>query len=363
LPECLESVFRQTHQDDLEIIVVNDGSTDNTCEVASAYSNRIRYVEQSNQGLSAARNAGLRIATGEFVNFLDADDVLLPTMISESLRRFESSPDAGVVHSGYILGSAGLEDLSWTVSPAIDGFAFEAFAHWIPLACQTMLLRTSALSEAGEFDVSLRACEDWDMWLRMARSGVHWASVPKPLSVVRMRPISMSRDAFLSFRAGEEVIRRAHREDARVKSPHPRFARGCQCSGMDALSSWLLNCVSFAIAQGNVDAACALLEQQGAMLKAELRAGDMVQIFDGLWYGTAIPHGRWDLMWPKIRRPVFDFLLRQEERSGQPGFACEALAKLFRESGMKADGALDAYSGRALVRALWRRLCLRLKGS
>ncbi len=100
LPEAIDSILQQSYPH-YEIIVVDDGSTDNTPAVLGSYQHPIRYVYQENQGVAAARNTGLSLAQGEFVLFLDADDYLaLPTMFEEMLAIVEANLDVDVIHSG-----------------------------------------------------------------------------------------------------------------------------------------------------------------------------------------------------------------------------------------------------------------------
>ncbi len=101
LPAAIESALNQTHPM-VEVIVVNDGSPDNTDEVIQPYLDRIIYIHQENRGLSAARNAGFRASQGEFLCFLDADDMLMPDKFERQLEVFVRDPELGVVISGYI---------------------------------------------------------------------------------------------------------------------------------------------------------------------------------------------------------------------------------------------------------------------
>jgi glycosyltransferase involved in cell wall biosynthesis len=362
LPDAVDSVLNQTHSS-VEVIVVDDGSTDKTRDAIGRYGAQVRYEYQRNQGLAAARNTGLRLASGDFVVFLDADDLLLPTMIEESLKRFEAQPDAGVVHCGWIYASTDLSDLSWRMTPTREGLLFEAFAHGIPLPCHSMLFRQQVLRNVGSFDETTNPSEDWDVWLRIARCGVRWASVKQPLVINRMHPISMSRNSAVAFSAGKEIIRRAHAADARVNIPHPHFASGCSCNASDALWKWLLNCLSFAVAQGNVDAAYALLEQEGPSVKTDVEPSDVARLVHFLWYSSATPYDQWDLLWPKVRKPLFDFLLRLEERSGSVGFALQALSEIVPDKWAAPQARPDALGGRKLLRALGRHIKSRVLGS
>src|SRR5690242_20513879 len=97
LPQCVESVLQQGRSD-VEIIVVNDGSTDFTNEVAVRYAPIVKCIEQANQGLSAARNTGLHNASGQFVHFLDSDDYILPGMYDSAVRTLIENPGASATY-------------------------------------------------------------------------------------------------------------------------------------------------------------------------------------------------------------------------------------------------------------------------
>ena len=101
LSEAIQSVLNQTYQN-FEILIVDDGSTDNTRQVVQNYTDqRIKYIYQENRGLAASRNAGLRVTQGEYVAFLDADDIFLPHKLEVQLDWFEAHPSCGMVFSGF----------------------------------------------------------------------------------------------------------------------------------------------------------------------------------------------------------------------------------------------------------------------
>src|SRR2546430_1863396 len=100
LGEAIDSALSQTHTN-IEVIVVNDGSTDGTDDLVQRYLHSIRYLKQSNRGLSGARNVGFKASSGTFICFLDADDILLPEKFERQLALFEREPDIGIVISGY----------------------------------------------------------------------------------------------------------------------------------------------------------------------------------------------------------------------------------------------------------------------
>src|SRR3954470_1810603 len=99
LPQAIDSALGQTHAP-LEVIVVDDGSTDDTPRVLEAYASRIRVIRQANQGAGAARNAGIAAARGEYVAFLDSDDLWRRDKLELQLARFREEPDLGLVHAG-----------------------------------------------------------------------------------------------------------------------------------------------------------------------------------------------------------------------------------------------------------------------
>lgn len=194
LSEAVDSVLCQ-QKDGLtvEVIVVDDGSTDDTPAVAQSLGSSICYIRQENQGLSAARNTGMHAARGDFLVFLDADDLLTANTLSSHLNNFAAYPetDASVC-------------LSLQVFPKEDGRT--ANYLW-PLKCahldmhlchsnispvHTVMLRSRAAREVGFFDSGLRACEDQDYWLRCAALGKRFRSNTDGMVIYRQHGQSMS---------------------------------------------------------------------------------------------------------------------------------------------------------------------------
>jgi glycosyltransferase involved in cell wall biosynthesis len=171
LARTLESIFSQTYSR-YEIIVVDDGSTDNTRQCLQPYRDRIRYVYQENQGVAAARNQGMRLAQGEFVAFLDQDDVMLPDKLALQVSSFVNNPGAGMVHSGWKLVDGAENPLSdvepWHDAPVLDA---EGWLRRMPVLLSAMLFRHTWLERAGKFDSHyLQAC-DVDLVQRLVLLG------------------------------------------------------------------------------------------------------------------------------------------------------------------------------------------------
>jgi len=167
LGDAIASVRAQTRAAD-EIIVVDDGSTDATPTVARQAPG-VRYLRQRNAGLSAARNAGLADARSAFVQFLDADDVLLPTALESGLRCALAHPECAFAAGRHVVTRPeGSEVRPWPEFASGDMYAELLRLNFI--ACtDAVLFRRDALLEAGGFDRGLRACEDYDVFLRLAR--------------------------------------------------------------------------------------------------------------------------------------------------------------------------------------------------
>jgi glycosyltransferase involved in cell wall biosynthesis len=166
LHEAIESVRAQSVPA-LEIIVVNDGSTDNTREAALSYES-VRYIYQPRRGPGAARNRGIRASTGEYLVFLDADDRLLPNHFAACLRSFQADPELRLVWGDFRWFG---EDGTWhthTCTPKPDYYgAMLHFGMMGPPA--TVMVKRTVFPKLGGFRTDYRACEDLEMWLRIAR--------------------------------------------------------------------------------------------------------------------------------------------------------------------------------------------------
>lgn len=178
-----------------EIIVVNDGSTDDTVGVARSYGDRIIYADQENLGQGAARNHGLRIATGDYIAFLDADDFWLPKFLEKSVAFLENNPDAIAVNCASLTR---LEDGSEVVGPAcvadksfgtdavvLDDF-YRFWAEQDHVRTGTVLIRRSVIDEAGGQCANLRISQDLEYWGYLATFG-KWGFIPEPLWVGNSR--------------------------------------------------------------------------------------------------------------------------------------------------------------------------------
>jgi glycosyltransferase involved in cell wall biosynthesis len=177
---AIDSVVGQTYTD-LEIIVVDDGSVDNTAAVLQTYNGKIRYVRQENRGVSSARNHGIRVARGELIAFLDADDTWLPDKLELQTRFLSVHEEAALVFGDLELVVDGqvvepsylaLKKNAWW-SNRDSVLVKDAFARLVEenvVSTSTTLISSRALQQVGPFDEDLSTAEDLDLWLRVAAS-------------------------------------------------------------------------------------------------------------------------------------------------------------------------------------------------
>ena len=178
LPRAIDSVLRQTHQS-FEIIVIDDGSTDHTASVAAEYGNALRYIRQSNAGASAARNCGIREATGALIAFLDSDDTWHPEKLARQAALF-STPAIGAVHCAIRVEHTERGETKGLYYPGdtLDLHAVLALRIPWPTA---MMVRRDVLLEIGGFDETLVASEDWELCIRIAQKYI-LAGIPDVLA-------------------------------------------------------------------------------------------------------------------------------------------------------------------------------------
>ncbi len=188
--DAIDSVLAQTYTD-FEIIVVDDGSTDNTKSVLEKYSERVKYFYQMNKGVSAARNKGIREASGEFIAFLDSDDAWLSFKLAEQVEILDNNPDVSLVFSDaellegverrrYSLERTENKDIISNFQKTVLGLQFndgsyfkedlfeELLDHNLMLT-PTVLLRKKILEKTKYFNEGLLLAEDYDLWIRVAR--------------------------------------------------------------------------------------------------------------------------------------------------------------------------------------------------
>jgi glycosyltransferase involved in cell wall biosynthesis len=198
LGEALDSAVAQTLEG-VEVVVVDDGSTDDTEAVLARYGGRLRVIRQPNRGLAAARNTGLAAARGTYVSFLDADDVLMPTKLAEQAAILDRAPTVGWTYCDVLIETTATgaemrasERFGYGVR-VLEGWLFPELIHGNFIPAIAPLVRRTVLDAAGGFDERLTALEDWDLWLRLSLiAEVRYS--PAVLVRYRVHPGGMSED-------------------------------------------------------------------------------------------------------------------------------------------------------------------------
>jgi glycosyltransferase involved in cell wall biosynthesis len=235
---AIESALGQ-HGVDIEIIVVDDGSTDDTGDKLKPYLNRIKYIYQENAGLCAARNTGIRNSSGEFLLFLDSDDILGPGIIASQLKFFKNNSDADVV----VCQNRFFSYLTMEKKPKITG-EWRLFknnlavhlCHFNIAPPHAFLFRRKVILQTGWFDSQEQTCGDYDFWLRAAMRGFVPYYNNEGLVYYRRHPQSMS--ANLKYQYSHDAI--MHKRLSILLDHYPLYPKGNRLEGLMAFISGIL---------------------------------------------------------------------------------------------------------------------------
>ena len=166
LKHAIDSVLAQDFKN-FELIISDDGSTDNTFEIIRSYGNRVKAIHMDNKGVSAARNRGLAIASGDFIAFLDSDDLWLPNKLSAQIDFFNSNHKALICQTEEIWIRNGVRVNPMKKHKKRSGMIFEPSLLLCLVSPSAVMIKRELFNIAGLFDESLPACEDYDLWLRI----------------------------------------------------------------------------------------------------------------------------------------------------------------------------------------------------
>ena len=201
--ETVESVLGQTFQD-FELIVVDDGSSDGTAELLKEISDSpLKVYSYENGGVAVARNRGIALAKGEFISFIDADDLWTPDKLESQLAALERMPEAGIAYSWTTMADENGEPLYPQKPVYFEGDVYpQLLVNNFIFSGSNILARREAIESVGEFDLSLRACQDWDCYVRLAAK---WPFVLVPRHQIFYRQYSMSMSSRINL-VEEEIL-------------------------------------------------------------------------------------------------------------------------------------------------------------
>lgn len=204
--EAVASVLGQEYPH-FEVIVVDDGSTDDTQAQLTPVMGRIRYIRQKNQGLSAARNAGIQAARGEYIALLDSDDAWHPRKLALQARYLADHPETGVLATEHLLNLAnGWPKVADHGTP-VRAYPLDELVMRSWFAPSSVVIRKESFNRVGPFDIGLRSVEDRDMWIRIA---CHFPvqQLRVPLCWYRIHDANMSHEAARMEECELKVLRK-----------------------------------------------------------------------------------------------------------------------------------------------------------
>ena len=220
LEDCLNSILNQNYTI-LEIILVDDGSTDSSVIIAESFGPRVKVIVQEHQGVNAARNLGIKNATGSYIAFCDSDDVWLPEKIELQVNFLESSGEFGLVYSGICVVDESLQFIRNQDAKYAGDCSREFLKHpgeaIVLLGASTSLIRRDLIDQIGLFDETMHGPgEDWDFFRRVAENSfINY--IPRYLVLYRQHRISASRvPSHNYFEGNRHAMRNMYRQNSNI---------------------------------------------------------------------------------------------------------------------------------------------------
>ncbi|MER8863095.1 glycosyltransferase, partial [Mesorhizobium sp. M0751] len=306
-----------------EAIVVDDGSTDGTPAVIASYVEqdaRFRTVSSCANSAAGARNKGISEARGRWLMFLDADDWVDASFLAKMLAVLGASPDSVAAYCGSrrVMPDGALTPPS--IAPEVAIQPFETFARRCAIRTHALLIDRATITELGGFDVSLRTCEDWDLWQRVARLGKRWVMVDEPLAFYRNSPGSLTRNSTQMLADAEIVIARGFSADPRVKHPASAHANGAISAHGGTASEALAWFVLWNAASDCGSGGGSIEPQTLRALPARFEwAREIAKVvFDGLVVGSRSVPEQLAARWDRIGGPVTELVVELGKVWGDP---------------------------------------------
>jgi glycosyltransferase involved in cell wall biosynthesis len=260
LEQCIGSLIEQSYTD-FEILLVDDGSPDNTKEVAQSISkkeSRLQYLYKPNGGLSSARNFGISFAKSEYLVFLDSDDTLKPQFLQHIYNKLSSGSDIAITGYSYFNDSRSIHR---SVSISSD-LKFESIIGSNICPPVSIGIHKSFLEKTGLFDETLNSAEDWDLWVRFFKAGAKLSIINQDLANYRVHEHSMSRNAARMYNALKTVAERNVLIDNRLSDQFEYNRNYPEFDLKKSVQQKLVLCLGVSVKQG-------LIKESVELFKAE----------------------------------------------------------------------------------------------
>jgi len=250
---AIQSVLNQTYKD-FELIIVDDGSTDNTKEVIKEFQKKdkkINYIRhEKNKGGSAARNTGIKLARGAYIAFLDSDDEWLPEKLERQIKAFEESgSQVGVIYTEFaVVSTNGKSMRERNKNLRYQGLRGSILEELLISNCvgttSTVMVKRECFKEVGGFDEALWSCQDWDLWLRLAKV-YQFKYIPSFLVNVYVHGNQITTDVDAGAKGLERLLDKHYRlfaRDKKLLSNRQRYlgSRYCQSGNLSRGRYWFL---------------------------------------------------------------------------------------------------------------------------
>ena len=281
IAETLVSVMNQTFTD-FEVLIVDDGSNDNTVDVAKTFcvaDARFQLITSNHAGLSATRNIGIKQSRGEWIAFVDADDIWLPEKLARQMETVGERSEVDLSFTNYHFwdGTHVLRTRTFYEGMSAKNEILPRLIERCTYLVSAVIVRADLFKRVGGFDVTLPCCEDWDLWLRMAESGMTVAGIETPLVHYRRWPGNMTKNRLAMSEYKVVVLER----NARA-SRHP------------SVRADYLRSIANARARLELVRACTYLRSQPDSVRASVWRAWRLYPSETKWLGWFLL-----LLWPK----------------------------------------------------------------
>ncbi|MCU7550526.1 glycosyltransferase [Chitinophagaceae bacterium LB-8] len=344
IAETIHSVQNQTFNG-WEVIVVDDGSTDETRSIINnlvGKDSRISIITQSNQGVCSARNTGITRAQFDWLLFLDSDDWIADNYLERMTNVLNAHSEIDGVHCGWTRVTPAGELVREMYGSALHDL-FPVLAMHCPFAIHACIIRKSLVETAGGFDTSLKTCEDWDLWLKIARIGARFELVKEVMAFYRMRRHSLSSNATRFFRDAMRVLTQAHFPDDRLKGVNLLYPNG-ESPELLPVSKFYITIWIAGYLMGEGQDAKHLLS---ALTSEKAPSLEPYWVADSIFDAAIVPNcqtlSQWNLLYPQFEPAIDEFLSALEIQSECLGLAKRSKLNLVKMilQGTQISGAFS----------------------